>query len=207
MLVYVDQFYKFMSFFKKIVDKWKVSHPLPEETDLVVLLSYSASKTGLTQKSEDALRRALEVIRKYPNKIFGFGVAILSGQKGLEEKIKKERLVSVSKIIFSGNVLDTIEEALELRNKLGFTPKSIVVVADTCHSRRAFAVWKKVFPNSKIYIEAVPTNEEADHDIPHIFLRNKWVWLLSNVIGFLLVELLGLKLLRKLGLYQPILKS
>src|SRR3989344_8477925 len=151
MLVYVDQFYKFMSFFKKIVDKWKVSHPLPEETDLVVLLSYSASKTSLTQKSEDALVRALEVTQKYPDKTFGFSVAILSGNKGLEEKTKKQRLVSVPNIVFAGCVLDTIAEAVELKNKLGFTPKSIIVVADMSHSRRAFAVWQKVFPNSKIY--------------------------------------------------------
>ena len=53
----------------------------------------------------------------------------------------------------------------------------------------------------------VITDEEADPDIPHIFLRNKWIWLLSNVVGFVLVKSLGIERLRKLGLYQPILKS
>lgn len=192
------------NFFRKIVNGWKVSHPLPEKAEVVIALSYSATANGLTQKSREVWDKALVTTKNYPDASLAFAVSKFCHTKGVEESYKMKTLPSQIKFIFADEAVDTISEAREIKKLLDKIPSSIILVCDECHSRRALAVWQKEFRASNIFVESVLTNEITDHESPQILLRDKWVWLLVNMLGFMVTKIFGNNLIQKVGVRQPI---
>lgn len=195
-------------FFEKLARLWSVDESLPSRVDVIALVSFGATKDGLTKGAQVTLRKALDLAARYPGARVAFGVFTLSPCPRLEECLKRQ---SFKDPIFAGEVVSTIEEAEKIQASLPpeIIPLSFIVVTDEWHSRSAKTIWKRIWqdaiPKPDIRVIVVPSSEVIDEENPMKALRSHWTWALVNVLRqiFLVCVPGGFKLLKKLNLHQP----
>ncbi|MDP2651863.1 MAG: hypothetical protein Q8O94_01880 [bacterium] len=193
---------------EKIARIWSVNNHMPQQVDLIGLVTFGATKDGLTQGSQVTTRKALLLAKQHPEAKVAFGVFTLSHHQ-IEERVKRK---SFERPFFAGKVVSTIEEAEKIHNSLpfGFTPRNIVIVTDQWHSRSAKLVWERIWQNAipkpSIYVCSVPSVKTVNADNPTRALRSQWFWALVNVLRhlFLLFVPGSVWLMKKLNIHQPV---
>lgn len=193
---------------EKIARLWSANDNLPPHVDVIVLVSFGATKNGLTKGTKATLEKTLELVKQYPEARVAFGVFTLSPRPGVEERIKK---LTFKNPIFADTIVSTIEEAEKIRAALPseLIIRSIVVVTDEWHSRSAKTVWTRVWrdktPRPNIRIISISSSLTIDGDNPMIALRKHWTWALVNVLRqiFLICVPGSFHLMKKFNFHQP----
>ncbi|KKU82113.1 MAG: hypothetical protein UY07_C0003G0014 [Parcubacteria group bacterium GW2011_GWA1_47_8] len=159
--------------------------------DVIVAISYGTTPTSLTKGNAEVLNTAGTIYQNNKNErtLVAWGVftptADMEGnpERAFREKHLKELGVTLSNQIYIGCVASTIEEAVKTKQALlGRSFHAILVIAGAGHSRRARLVWKREFPESEIKVVSFPWQQETQKDNPMVALRNRWSWLLVNMV-------------------------
>lgn len=193
---------------QKFARLWRVEDTLPPQADLIALVSFGATKDGLTQGSQTTMERAKILETRYPKARVVFGAFTFSPRREFEEKSKKENFKDP---IFAGDVASTIEEAEKIRASLppDLAPRTIVVVTDQWHSRSVKTVWTRIWkdavPRPDIRVCAVDSSLTIDAGSPMTLGRKGWTWALVNVLRQMFLVLVpgSIWLMKKLKLHQP----
>lgn len=194
-------------FIEKLARLWSVDDNLPPHADVIALVSFGATKDGLTQGSQVTLRKVLTLAAQYSGARVAFGVFTLSPRPGLEWSIKRRFLKDP---ISAGTVISTIKEAEKIRASLppGFVPRNIVVMTDQWHSRSAKTVWKRIWrdvvPQPDIRVIVVSSAATIDEESPMKMGRKHWKWALVNVLRqlFLVCVPGSIWFMKKLNFHQ-----
>jgi len=161
--------------------------------DLVVSLGYGLLlQKQLPDVEEKILGEAARIVLEYQAPIAWVSANYLwPGCDEEEDRLKINELrfagVTVAPIIGEG-VIDTVTESQSIKKAVveaGIQPKTIVVITDWPHARRARIIWRKVFPESTIIMRSVEGEWNKDH--PNFLARSNMRWLLANMIYHVLL--------------------
>jgi len=201
-----------MSLIGKIASWWAVDDTmsLPPSIDLIAMVSHGATNHGVTTGAKTVTKMGCTIAENYPAALIFFGAFTESPIPEIEMDYKLARIPHAH---YVGTVISTIEECAKIQSSLpeGFTPKTIVVVTDEAHSRRARIVWKTFFPNSKIYIVSMALEAGLDDDSPSWAYHAGWSALLFQAAPTPYFWYLGLRGLEYMNtkatsLHQPVAK-
>lgn len=179
---------------------------------LVFLITYGLKPNG---EQTNGLR---EVVALYANRFHQPNQTVLYGflpQSACDDPEKTEnggkraiieKLDPLPCIIEIGAVSSTIDEALATRawcdQLLMAYPTRILVITGPAHSRTCRYVWRKTFPRAEINVATFDTVWEFDEQNTMVFARNRWAWLLANMLRHVawrvLVPLFGLEKMSRL---------
>src|SRR3989338_592720 len=188
-----------------ILKKWAIHDPLPEKVTAIVAVSYGATKTGLTNASEEVVKQVLLVSQRFPDaKIFWGSFA--HGPSHTIEISEKQGIFPAEQSFYIGNVTSTTDECLAIKRLIAQTnsdSSSIVIVAEECHSRRCRMVWKYFFKNSEICFHSIPAREAEDPENPMILQRNWRIWFVANIVGWVVFKTVGIPRMARWNFHQP----
>lgn len=159
---------------------WDINDPLPETApDVIVLLSYAAGKRNLTAGSWKTVEVAQEILKKYPNAqmIWGLFSKNPHSDPANIEFVWKHEVLGGNYI---GPVSSSTDECETILKSAG-NVKSIIVVAEGWHSRRAKIVWRHFFKR-ELCFQSVAGHFCADPENPMWMQRYSIVWMLINMI-------------------------
>ena len=157
------------------------------QCDLVVPLGYALlPQKELPDAEEKILGEAARIALEYQTPIAWVSADYLwPGCDEEENRLKINELrsagVTIAPIIGEG-VIDTVTEAQSIKKvvaEAGLQPRTIVVVTDWPHARRARRIWKKAFPESTIIMRSVEGKWDKSH--PNFSARSNMRWLLANI--------------------------
>src|SRR3989344_3372851 len=163
---------------------WSVKDALPNDVDLIKVVSFGAAESRVTNGTRAATELALRLMVRYPAARVAFGVYTNSPNPGLEERWKR-RLFTAP--IFAGLVESSVEEAENVRDAVlrVFLPKRIVVVTEEWHSPSAKLItewaWKDIENRPKIGIATVPAASAIDWWSPMRLARRHYTWAGANL--------------------------
>ncbi|MEK7601333.1 MAG: hypothetical protein AAB480_02275 [Patescibacteria group bacterium] len=197
-----------MPFIDRLAQMWAVSDTLPDNIDLIGVVSFGATATRLSNGSQETIEKAAWLNWICPGAVVAFGEFTKNPVPGVE---KERKLYYFPEAVFAGNVISTIEEAEKIYAALSpnLRIQRIVFVTDQWHSRSAKLIWEKVWARHglkpDIRIVTVPSAFNIDPEHPMTLIRTQWKWALANVLrhAFLLLMPFGFDILKKLNVHQP----
>lgn len=187
---------------------WSVndSGRLPENVDLIALVSIGATPTRLTNGAVGTCKVVQGFLTRYPEADVVFGGFTGNGEHTIEEEIKSKLFPDG---VCVGKVLSTIMECLAFKARFP-EAKSIIFVTEEAHSRRAKIVWQTLWPEADIYIVPVPIAETVDSESPMKPYHKTWTalfWQAMPTPYFLYLALRGREyMVGKAHFHQPIVK-
>lgn len=204
---------------------WSVGVNPPPKADLICLVSFGATRTGLTNGLKNVVRLGLKLQGMFPGAKVVFGEFTGNPIPGLEMDLK---MILFRNALYVGQVISTIEEAEKWRASLPsnflFPNVSVVIVTDEMHSRSARRVsnhvwngpwytrlWRWFFglPLVQVCVVTFQTKDSIDPESPTIALRNEKLWVRNNILRelFLMFVPFGYSIMRKLNVHQPTVKD
>ena len=189
----------------KLAPWWAVKDPLPAKIDAILLVSFGATKTGLSNGTQATTQRACELLAKYPNALLLFGEFTKNPISGLEAEIKHKTFPTGK---YAGQVISTIEEEEECEKVAPKLVDRVLIVSDEAHSRGVKLVGKKVWGKRpfrpEIFVDCVSSRDVIDLESPMETLRDPRDWVAVNIFRQLILWLPGgFALLKGSGSYQP----
>lgn len=172
--------------------------------DFIVPFGYGLLRPdALPDAEEKALAETARLAVAFPNSKIIMTVSgaffwpdAFEQEKRLKLSFLLQRGVAEERIIWAGESGNTCEEISRVRAAIiypsclsGF-PCVIVAVADRAHSRSVRAIFRKVFPEAKVFLRSV-VGDWDDPNYPVVFGTSKWRWLLANIIRHAAFLLLG----------------
>ena len=187
---------------RRLARLWRADDGLPPSADLIVAISFGASKEGLSKASQRVLARARWLRRKFPKALVAFGA------HHLPDPVREAgaKLIVFPDAVYAGATISSIDEAEKIRSALpaNFTPTSIVVVTEAWHSRSARFVWRRVWRNNGPAINISTIRLPKDPENPMRFQRSEKIWAVANVLRHaVLIFPGGYSFLKKTRIRQP----
>lgn len=192
---------------EKIAGLWSVDESLclPEEMDLIALVSIGSAKTRLSRGATSTISKTLELLKKYPEAKVVFGSFAGNSENSISEESEKAKIFG-DRGFYAGRVWTTISECLAY--KAAFPKaRNVIFVTEEAHSRRARIVWNCLWPEAKIYIVSVSLSETIDSSADMGTYHNPWktmilqagptpIYKVATMLGQSTLKLLG-------GIHQP----
>lgn len=185
----------------------KISH-----CNIVVPLGHGLlSKNKLPYTEKKILQEAVRIASEHQAQIIWASANYFwPGCKEQEDRLKLEAIKDygfISSPIFAEGILNTVEEAKAIRKAItrsgiDFQKRTLVIVTDWPHVRRARIVFRKIFPESNIVMQSVEGHWNEFH--PNFFARSDLRWLFINIVQHTLL-IFGIKISSKLK--QPFTKK
>ena len=119
-------------------------------------------------------------------------------KKSLVDSICRDRDV---RIIEGESMINTVVEAQNIKTALdeaGVNTSTILVVTSQAHSRSAYWIYSRLFPNAKIYLKIFPFEDEYQVDNPIPDQRYPWKWFIMNVLRQCALWVFGLDFVAKI---------
>jgi hypothetical protein len=169
--------------------------------DVVVPISYTTRVEELTNCTKENLKVAVSFSRLYLIKLaFSSCSYVFPGSEIVENTYKKQFCLDngINPII-ARPMVNTVDEAFQIKDELdrrGIKPKNIILVTGELHSWSAHYVWKRVFPESRIFVKCNSCYKEVQEDHPVLASRTLARWTISNLLREAALMFLPLKYVR-----------
>lgn len=187
---------------RKALGWWSVNDNLPDKIDVIVVISYAATKTKLTLSSSEVALKALSMAKMHPESTVYWGT-FGKGQFESTERRLKDRLFRGLKHVYVGSVTSTTDEHEAVQKRLPGGTQNIVVLMEGSHSRRCMTVWKYFHENDNVYGWSTNPIDTKDPDNP-MWTQCHWaIWLPVNTILLPLYWGDGPRRMARLNLSQP----
>ncbi len=160
---------------RKYADRWAPSSPefgLPEAPHgigLIMKATHGATKERLTHGSWETTQETARMCRMYPDARVMFSTYARNPKPSVEEYLVKSVLRGSTCV---GEVLSTTAEAIALKEACGAEPGTMLIVTDEFNSWRTRNIYQVFFPNTEIYILAIPAGRTLDSRSPIVNFRN-----------------------------------
>lgn len=159
-------------FARKYAGKWSPSHKrfsLPKEADVVMKATHGATKDRLALGSS-AIALTIRNI-KHDGPIF-FSTYSGNPEGAREVEWTKDILPSA---VHVGAIPTTSAEAIALKkhcDSINFYPRTMLIVTDEFNSRRTKDIYQLFFPETEIWIVAIPISKTHDLESPIVNFRD-----------------------------------
>ncbi len=198
-----------MKIFQIFVKFWKVetfdkSQISEDAIGMIVPISFTTLRDRLVNGTEANDKSAIALHKSFPNAKFAFSCCsyIFPGADKVEERLRLQQFETAGiRPIVADSILNTVDEALQIKEKLdslNIHPKGIIVITGELHSRSTAYIWKKVFPETKIWIHCTPYTLEVQPDHLVKSQRKMWTWVRDNIVRQIALHLLPLNFVRKI---------
>jgi len=172
---------------------------------IIYLISYAATRDGLTRMSLNTTKLAKKIANMYPEAVV-VGCAFRDNPLGADEWGKKREILAPNTTcLYAGKASSTTDERELIMAKIGHIPKSgMVVVGGGAHIRRASMVIEHYHPEAKIFYRSTDSILDADPENPMLVQRRWQTWVVANIVGIIFYKTLGVAYFAKKNLSQPV---
>ncbi len=195
-------------YLRNFVNWWKIEHDqqtiLDAGIDLIVPISYTMLRLRPTAATQANLAQAIDFKRHFPQARVAFSSCSypFPGADRIEDNFRMAelRMRNIEPIIASP-MINSIGEARNIRKKLikqSIMPKAILLTTGELHSRSAFYIWKKIFPEARIYISCISHRLEVQPDALVLNQQTMPRWVMANVSRQIALQTLPLHLVAKI---------
>ncbi len=184
----------------------------PDTTDLIVPISYCATRQGLTAATRENFLLAIHYAKQFPNAVIAFSNAgyVFEGATEIESSQKRQILKKASipdtSVLETGQTSNSIQEAQAIRRGLGERgrmPRRILIITGAMHAPSARLIWRTAFPEAEIFIRCIPYRMETQKDHPVAVQRSTPIWFAANIVRHILILIFGLGITRRFRHHVP----
>jgi hypothetical protein len=195
LLQFFLRFWKVQSDYGRI----EISHP-----DLIVPISFATLRDRLCNGTKANADLALQWAKKFSSSQVCFSSCSypFPGAEQVEDRLRgkifKDGCVEP---IVASSMINTVDEAIRIKDALderSIYPKVILIIDGEIHSRSAYYVYRKVFPNALVLVYCTPYNLEYQPDQIVESQRTLGSWLFSNIARQIALHVLPLSMIRKI---------
>jgi hypothetical protein len=180
-------------------EDWKPSHPT-----VIVPLDYGTLTDELFVGTRECLFSAFYCARmSQTNPVIAYANSdhCFAGSDTFASKEKLELARSegfpMERVIDAGGASNSVLEARRIKEVLlekGVDLSEILLIADNIHARSVLFIWKRVFPETRLSLECIPTRLAYRDNSLFLYQRTRERWIVSNAMRYAALRIFGLEL-------------